>query len=449
MSDLLSDLPVALTVCELNQMADSLLDGQLTGLWISGEISNLTRAASGHCYFLLKDQHAQIRCTLFKHVAARVPPLREGAHIEVRGKIGVYAARGEFQINVNDVRQVGAGTLFVQFEQLKLRLHNEGLFDNERKQPLPKLPQQIGIVTSLAAAALRDVVSTLQRRAPHVSLIVYPCAVQGSGSSQQIAQAIEVANQRAEVEVLLVCRGGGSLEDLWAFNEETTVRAIANSRIPIISGVGHETDFTLSDMVADVRAPTPTAAAEMVCPSRATLYQQLEQYHQALQQSWDKYFHHISQTVDFFSQQIRHPMQIHQQQKQMVQNLATQWQLALMQNRQRHRESLLHFSDSLKTPLPDVLQHQSQLDDLQSQLQAAVQQQVQHQRQMLQHAAEQLASVSPIATMKRGFAIVRDNKQRIVRNAGDVQLGQKLTLDWAESQIRVQVIENKQMDLFD
>lgn len=450
MSDLFSDVPIALSVFELNQMADTLLDGQLTGLWISGEISNLTRAASGHYYFALKDPHAQVRCTLFKHAAMRLlSPLREGEHIEVRGKIGVYTARGEFQINVQEARQVGAGALFAQFEQLKTRLHNEGLFLAEHKQALPKLPQHIGIVTSLAAAALRDVVSTLKRRAPHIPLIVYPCAVQGAGSSQQIAQAIEIANQRAEVDVLIVCRGGGSLEDLWAFNEETTVRAIANSRIPIISGVGHETDFTLSDMAADVRAPTPTAAAEMVCPSRDELHQQLAQQLNVLQHHCDRHYRHAVQTVDFLSQQLRHPAQIHQQQQQMVQTLAQQMQLAFTQILQRHRQQLQHFSGSLKTHRPNFIQYKQQIDDLQQQLLPALQQQFQRKHQTLQHAAEQLESVSPIATMKRGFAVVRDSKQRVVRGSHDVKLGQKLTVDWASSQIDVQVINNKQIDLFD
>lgn len=448
--DLLSDLPIALTVYELNQMADSLLDGQLTGLWISGEISNLVRAASGHYYFLLKDKHAQIRCTMFKFMVGRLSiPLREGTQIEVRGKIGVYAARGEFQINVQEVRQIGAGALFIQFEQLKARLQNEGLFREENKQSLPKFPQQIGIVTSLAAAALRDVVSTLKRRAPHIPLIVYPCSVQGAGSGQQIARAITTANQRNEVDVLIVCRGGGSLEDLWAFNEETTVRAVSGSHIPTISGVGHETDFTLCDMAADVRAPTPTAAAELVCVSRQELHQQLMQQFDVLQQNWVKRYQYAIQTVDLLSQHIRNPVQIHRQRAQTIENISQQMSLAFVQQIQHHRQQLDYFSGSLKTHLPNIIQFKQNVDDLQMQLQEASQRQIERNQNILQHLAEQLESLSPLATMKRGFAIVCDSRQRVIRGADDVQLGQKLTINWINSQINVQVVDDKQIDLFE
>lgn len=450
MSDLLADVPIALTVRELNQMADSLLDGQLTGLWISGEISNLIRAASGHYYFSLKDPHAQIRCTLFKFAATRLAmPLREGAQVEVRGKIGVYAARGEFQINVQEVRQVGAGALFLQFEQLKTRLHAEGLFSETRKRALPKFPQQIGIVTSLAAAALRDVVSTLKRRAPHIPLIVYPCAVQGAGSSLKIAQAIEIANQRDEVDVLIVCRGGGSLEDLWAFNEEITVRAIAGSRLPIINGVGHETDFTLSDMAADVRAPTPTAAAEMVCASRRELQQQLAQCANLLWHDWQKRHQNAVQTLNVLEKQLLHPLQRHQQRKQQMANVSQQLRLAFLQQIQRHRQQLDQLSGSLNANLLNIDQYKQQLDDLNAQLPLVAQQQVQRNRDALQHLAAQLESVSPLAALKRGFAMVHDRKQRVVRSRDEVQLGQKLTVHWENSQIQVQVINHQQMDLFD
>ena len=263
MSDLFA--PAALSVSELNHLAKNLLEDQLTGLWVGGEVSNLVKAASGHYYFVLKDQRAQVRCTLFKHAARSLAALlREGEEVEVLGKITLYEARGEFQINVQEVRRKGLGQLFEAYERLKQRLQAEGLFDAARKRPLPTAPQCIGVVTSLAAAALRDVVTTLRRRAPDVRVIVYPTAVQGAGSEFQVASAIAAAAEHAQADVLIVCRGGGSIEDLWAFNEEAVVRAVAASPIPVVSGVGHETDFTLTDFAADVRAPTPTAAARLV-----------------------------------------------------------------------------------------------------------------------------------------------------------------------------------------
>lgn len=244
-----------LSVSELNAFAKSLLENHLAGLWIAGEVSNLTRAASGHYYFSLKDSRAQVRCAMFKGAAVRLAkPLKEGDHIEVSGKISIYEARGEFQITVNEVRLKGLGQLYEAYERLKAQLQAEGAFAAERKKPLPVRPQCIGIVTSPAAAALRDVVTTLKRRAPEIPVIVYPTPVQGAGSELQIAQAIKTASQRAECDVLIVCRGGGSIEDLWAFNEEPVVRAIESCTVPVVSGVGHETDFTLADFVADMRA---------------------------------------------------------------------------------------------------------------------------------------------------------------------------------------------------
>lgn len=225
--------PSSISVSELNALAKALLEDHLAGLWIAGEVSNLTRAASGHYYFSLKDSRAQVRCAMFKGAAMRLAkPLKEGDHIEVSGKISIYEARGEFQITVNEVRLKGLGQLYEAYERLKAQLQAEGAFAAERKKPLPARPQCIGIVTSLAAAALRDVVTTLNRRAPEIPVIVYPTPVQGTGSELQIAQAIKTASQRAECDVLIVCRGGGSIEDLWAFNEEPVVRAIETCAIP-------------------------------------------------------------------------------------------------------------------------------------------------------------------------------------------------------------------------
>src|SRR6478672_5557657 len=270
--------PPVLTVSALNQAVARMLERNFPLAWVSGEVSNFTRAASGHWYFTLKDEAAQVRAVMFRGRAqfAGFTP-REGDKVEVRALVTLYGARGDYQINVEAIRRAGVGALYEAFMRLKERLGNEGLFDQERKRPLPLFARTVGIVTSLQAAALRDVLTTLRRRAPHVAVILYPTPVQGEGSAQKIAQAIAAASLRAECDVLLVCRGGGSIEDLWSFNEEAVARAIAGCAMPVVSGVGHEIDFTIADFAADLRAPTPTAAAELVSPDRAELLKRVEQ----------------------------------------------------------------------------------------------------------------------------------------------------------------------------
>ncbi len=254
-------IPVSLLVSS----ARLILERHLGLVWVSGEISNFTRAASGHCYFNLKDSGAQVRCVFFRHKAQFAGfALKDGLSVEVRATASIYEARGEFQLNVETVRLAGIGALYEKFERLKARLAAAGWFAEERKRPLPAFPRAVGIVTSPRAAALRDILTTVKRRWPAMPVILYPTAVQGEGAADEIAAAIDAANARAEVDVLIVARGGGSIEDLWAFNEEVVARAVYESGIPVVSGVGHETDFTICDFVADARAPTPTGAATLV-----------------------------------------------------------------------------------------------------------------------------------------------------------------------------------------
>src|SRR5512135_257452 len=264
------DLPV-LTVSELNHMARRALESALPLLWVEGEVSNFTRAASGHWYFSLKDANAQVRCVMFRgrNQFADFTPAN-GDHVEIRALPSLYEARGEFQLGAEAIRRAGAGRLYEAFLKLKAKLEGEGLFDPAKKRALPGFPRRLGIVTSPQAAALHDVLTALARRMPGLPVILYPTPVQGAGAGAQIAGAIRTAGARAECEVLLVCRGGGSLEDLWAFNDEAVARAIAASPMPVVSGVGHETDFTLADFAADLRAPTPTAAAELATPITVT-----------------------------------------------------------------------------------------------------------------------------------------------------------------------------------
>ena len=421
--------PAALSVSELNALAKNLLEEHLFGLWVAGEVSNLTRAASGHYYFSLKDSRAQVRCALFKGTAAKLAaPLKEGDHIELSGRISIYEARGEFQITVNEVRLKGLGQLYEAYEKLKAKLQAEGVFAPERKKPLPEHPRAIGIVTSLAAAALRDVVSTLKRRAPEIPIIVYPTPVQGAGSEKQIAQAIATAAARHETDVLIVCRGGGSIEDLWAFNEEPVVRAIEACTIPIVSGVGHETDFTLADFAADMRAPTPTAAAELVSPNRAELLRKLA----------------LAQT------QLRHPQQKLDEQKTHLAALQQNLRFAMQNQHRFSAQKLVQQQQKLAHLRPDTAAVGRDLAAFQTALQQNWQTLFNLRRQGLEKQAALLEAVSPQHILARGFSVVKNSRGQVIRNADSLKQGQKLHIVFAEGETDVRVTrEHKQPDLFD
>ena len=427
MSDLFT--PAALSVSELNHLAKNLLEDQLAGLWVGGEVSNLVKAASGHYYFVLKDQHAQVRCTLFKHAARSLAALlREGEEVEVLGKITLYEARGEFQINVQEVRRKGLGQLFEAYERLKQRLQAEGLFDVARKRPLPTAPQCIGVVTSLAAAALRDVVTTLRRRAPDVRVVVYPTAVQGAGSEFQVASAIAAAAEHAQADVLIVCRGGGSIEDLWAFNEEAAVRAVAASPIPVVSGVGHETDFTLTDFAADVRAPTPTAAAELASPNRAEQLDKMCRLHSHMRHTLQRRCTDAAQRLDWHAAQLCHPRQKWQKQERLA---------YLAELCRRSRPQVQTVARQLHTQAAQLNRHMAAL---------LAQKQAQCQKQ-----AGILDALSPQHTLSRGYSVITDRTGKVVRDAGRLHSGQVLQLHFETGTAKAQVLPQRtgQQDLFD
>lgn len=443
--------PTSISVSKLNALAKALLEDHLAGLWIAGEVSNLTRAASGHYYFSLKDSRAQVRCAMFKGVATRLAkPLKEGDHIEVAGKISIYEARGEFQITVNEVRLKGLGQLYEAYERLKAQLQAEGAFAAERKKPLPARPQCIGIVTSLAAAALRDVVTTLKRRAPEIPVIVYPTAVQGSGSEFQIAQAIKTASQRAECDVLIVCRGGGSIEDLWAFNEEPVVRAIEACAIPVVSGVGHETDFTLADFVADVRAPTPTGAAELVSPNRQESLHRLAQAQGRLKTVLEQRYFDASQKLDWLARQIRHPRQKLDEQRTYIHKLAQTLSYSMTQNVRAHTARFERQTQTLKHCRPDISVYRQDIDRFQTTLSHAFRQLLAHRRQSLTAQTALLEAVSPQQILERGFSVVKNTRGQVIRNADVLKQGQKLHITFADGETDVRVTkEQAQRELFD
>ena len=443
--------PSSISVSELNALAKALLEDHLAGLWIAGEVSNLTRAASGHYYFSLKDSRAQVRCAMFKGAAARLAkPLKEGDHIEVAGKISIYEARGEFQITVNEVRLKGLGQLYEAYERLKAQLQAEGAFAAERKKPLPARPQCIGIVTSLAAAALRDVVTTLKRRAPEIPVIVYPTAVQGAGSEFQIAQAIKTASQRAECDVLIVCRGGGSIEDLWAFNEEPVVRAIEVCPIPVVSGVGHETDFTLADFVADVRAPTPTGAAELVSPNRQESLHRLAQTKGRLKTVLEQRYFDASQKLDWLARQIRHPRQKLGEQHTYIHKLAQTLSYLMTQNVRAHTARFERQTQALQHFRPDISVYRQDIDRFQTTLSHSFRQLLAHRRQSLTAQTALLEAVSPQQILERGFSVVKNTRGQVIRNADVLKQGQKLHITFADGETDVRVTkEQAQRELFD
>ena len=443
--------PSSISVSELNALAKALLEDHLAGLWIAGEVSNLTRAASGHYYFSLKDSRAQVRCAMFKGAAARLAkPLKEGDHIEVAGKISIYEARGEFQITVNEVRLKGLGQLYEAYERLKAQLQAEGAFAAERKKPLPARAQCIGIVTSLAAAALRDVVTTLKRRAPEIPVIVYPTAVQGAGSEFQIAQAIKTASQRAECDVLIVCRGGGSIEDLWAFNEEPVVRAIEACAIPVVSGVGHETDFTLADFVADVRAPTPTGAAELVSPNRQESLHRLAQAKGRLKTVLEQRYFDASQKLDWLARQIRHPRQKLGEQHTHIHKLAQTLSYSMTQNVRAHTARFERQTQALQHYRPDISVYRQDINRFQTTLSHAFRQLLAQRRQNLTAQTTLLEAVSPQQILERGFSVVKNTRGQVIRNANALKQGQKLHIIFAEGETDVRVTkEQAQRELFD
>lgn len=448
MSDLFA--PAALSVSELNAAAKMLLEDNLSGLWVAGEVSNLTRAASGHYYFSLKDARAQVRCAMFKGVAQRFAAMKEGDHIEVRGRISIYEARGEFQITVNEVRVKGLGRLYEAYEQLKAALQAEGLFAAERKRPLPAHPQRIGIVTSPAAAALRDVLSTLRRRAPDIPVILYPAAVQGAEAAPQLVRAVNAASERGECDVLIVCRGGGSIEDLWPFNEEAVVRAVAACRIPVVSGVGHETDFTLTDFAADVRAPTPTAAAELAAPDRTALLHRLTEAEGRLKTAALYRYQDAAQRTDWCARQLRYPRQKLDAQRARVVECAARLAAAARACLRLSDEKLSRQNLLLQHVRPDTAAQTGRLNAFQTALTRNAGLLVAAKRQRLEKQAALLDAVSPQHILARGFSVVRNTRGQVVRDAAALKQGQTLHITFAEGDAAVRVSsDTAQPDLFD
>ncbi|HEY6095225.1 MAG TPA: exodeoxyribonuclease VII large subunit [Gallionellaceae bacterium] len=430
-----------LSVRELNFAAKQLIESSLPLSWVRGEISNFVCAASGHWYFSLKDEQAQVRCVMFRHKSQYLDwQPRNGAQVEVLGLATLYEARGDFQLTLEQMRPAGLGVLYEAFEKLKARLQAEGLFDEARKRPLPFFPTQVGIVTSPQAAALRDVLATLAQRMPSLPVVLYPAPVQGEGAAQKIAQAIQQANARKECDVLIVCRGGGSIEDLWAFNEEVVARAIAASHIPVVSGVGHETDFTIADFVADLRAATPTAAAQAAAPSRQEQVQVLRQIEQRMARAMLRQLEQRMQQLDYLQRRLVHPAQRAQQQRLHLAQLQQRLQGGLnhtVQSRLWRWQSLRQRVFAARPALARLDERQA---DLGRRLQEAMRRTLERYDVRLAAAGQHLQHLDPSQVLARGYSMVRDEHGSIIRAAADLSLGARVEITfaqgWAQAEVR-------------
>lgn len=441
--------PRAWTVSALCRAMADTLDAQFNPVTVRGELTGFSRAASGHCYFTIKDDTGQIRCAMFRRAASMMDFVpRDGELVELRGRLGVYEARGDLQLIVESMERAGQGALFEQFVRLKARLEAEGLFDPAHKRALPAQPRAIGVVTSLGAAAWHDVMTALQRRVPHIPVVLAPALVQGAGAAATLAQALQsLYALTAEdnplcppVDVVLLVRGGGSMEDLWSFNDEHLARVIAQSPVPLVCGVGHETDFTIADFVADVRAPTPTAAAEMAATDRAVG-----------QEALTVLAHRLGRGL--LRQQDR--------QAQRLDALATRWGLGLARQQERQQQRLNAVATRLSRPQALLGQHSQWLDRLASRLHSGVQaqltgkshqlerlndrlrfnrdQQVPQRAQRLERAALRLASVDPRQVLQRGYAWLSDEGGQALTQAAQFQPGQAVRATLADGDVPLTV----------
>ena len=392
------------SVKEINRLVRELLEQSFPSFWITGEISNFISASSGHWYFSLKDEEAQVRCTMFKNknMAAEWIP-KNGEKIEAKCLIGLYEARGEYQLNIEQIRHAGAGLLSEAFNQLKEKLFKEGLFEVFRKKPIPQFPKSIGVITSPTGAAIEDILITLKRRSPHIPIIIYPSLVQGKEAPLAIVRAIETANAREECDVLILARGGGSIEDLWAFNEEIVARAIVASKIPTITGVGHETDSTIADFVSDLRAPTPTGAAELVTSHSFELIKTIQAYKNQLNKLMAGLIREVVQKIDYLEKRLVSPRQQIQRQKEQI-----------YQYIQRINQSMKNV----------VIQYRLHIDKL---------------KLNLDH-------LSPHAVLSRGYSIITDVDGQIVNNVAQLKLDDKIhiQLNHGQADANISDLKNKE-----
>lgn len=419
--------PSPITVSQLNRHIKNYLEQEIGIVYVEGELSNLSKPSSGHLYFTLKDNQAQIRCVFFKnrHSQPLISKLKDGQHVIANGRLSLYEARGDYQLIVEELKEAGLGELYLHYEALKNKLAAEGLFHPERKRPLPKIPKSIGIITSTSGAAIQDILSTLGRRFPLASVFIYPSEVQGATAAEQLIKALQYANAHNCCDVLILARGGGSIEDLWAFNHELLARHIVTSAIPIVSGIGHETDFTIADFVADYRAETPTAAAIAITPDRNDLLQLISTLMSRLQIAMLRHVQNQKIKLDYLSAQIASPQHI----------IATHWQttdylekqLLFCMNKiiseKKHQVQSYTNKIQLQNPLYYIQQIKIRLNQVVEQLTQHIQVKINFLRYQLTNNLSTLHAVSPLATLDRGYSIV-SHDGKILDNTDNIKVGE-------------------------
>jgi len=432
------------TISRLNREVKSILEGSFPSIWVEGEISNLAAPASGHIYFTLKDAEAQIRCAMFRGQKSRLTFAPEhGMQVLVRAKVSLYEGRGDFQLIVDHMEEAGDGALQRAFNQLKDKLSKEGLFAEEHKQELPEFPECLGVITSPTGAAVRDILSVAERRFPSLPIIIYPTQVQGAEAHHQITAALELANQRNECDVLIVARGGGSLEDLWAFNEESVARAIFKSEIPVISGVGHDVDFTIADFVADHRSPTPSVAAEVATPDQEDLLETFFAYQNELYKHMRFEFEHKSHELKTLLQRLRHPKDIIQEKSQALDHTERALNMS-MRNTLHTKQAELHEPKSLliqQNPLNKLKLLSEQVSSMNQQLQSNVSHHLNTLKQQLNLLSRSLNTVSPLATLDRGYAILKNSAGKVVCDIKDTKVNENITARLANGSLVCEVKE--------
>jgi len=437
------------SVSQLNREARELLESGFPRIWVEGEISNLARPASGHLYFTLKDAQAQVSCALFRNRTLRLGFTPDnGTQVLIQAQVSLYEARGNYQLIVTHMEEAGDGALRRAFEQLKHRLHAEGLFDEAHKQPLPALPRCIGVITSPSGAAIRDVLTVLRRRFPAIPVVVYPTQVQGEDAARQIVAAIQTASQRDECDVLLLTRGGGSLEDLWPFNEELVARAVFACPTPIVSAVGHEVDFVISDFVADRRAPTPSAAAELLSPDQGELINRLRQMERRLALLLQQRLKRSADQLGWLIRRIQqaHPGRRLQQQAQRLDELEQRLKRAWTHRHSRIQARLDAGQAQLLRHSPDRLlqQFSARVSQLAQQLKYCIHIQISRQRERLAILTRTLDTVSPLATLQRGYSITLNQRDRkVLHNSHQAKPGDILETRLARGNILSKVTEIK------
>jgi exodeoxyribonuclease VII large subunit len=432
------------SVMELTARISNVLAVQFSNLWVEGEVSNYHAAQSGHLYFTLKDAKAQVKCVCFKSQAMRLKFRPEdGLKLIVRGSISVYEPRGEYQIYVEHIEPSGVGALQLAFEQLKKRLEAEGLFDEARKKPLPVLPRRIGVVTSPKGAAVRDIIRILRRRFPNLHLIVYPVRVQGDGAAEDIVAALRYFNRKQLVDVILLARGGGSIEDLWAFNEEIVARAIAVCTIPIVSGVGHETDFTIADFVADVRASTPSAAAEIVVQSRQEFQRHLQELEHKISQQMRylllEFRHHLKELATHMG--FRRLEELLRRHRQQTDELTSRLGVALQGRieRLRHRYTIAGTRIASFDLRARIRTFGLRLVQRSAELGVRMERLLVRKIQLLERLRLQLEERSPLRVLERGYSICTDADGNVVRAADQVAIGAEINVQLARGRLGTEV----------